>query len=158
MTKKRTITWSPKREKIDSLKQYAKNPRVAKKAQVKQIKNSLDKFGQCEPIVVNTDNVIIGGHQRVRALKAMGAKYVEVSVPDSPLSEKEVEELNIRLNRNHADWDDDILANCFESDDLFEWGFTEYELQYKNPIEEDENEKKREKREKVCPHCGESLK
>jgi len=44
------------------------------------------------------------------------------------LSEKEVEELNIRLNKNTGSWDFDILANEFELPDLFEWGFSESNL------------------------------
>ena len=45
-------------------------------------------------------------------------------MPDHPLSEKEVEELNIRLNKNTGDWDWDVLANSWDPDELVEWGFT----------------------------------
>jgi len=44
-------------------------------------------------------------------------------VPETKLSDRDVEELNIRLNRNTGEWDWDILANEWEVEDLQEWGF-----------------------------------
>jgi len=49
-------------------------------------------------------------------------------VPDRELSIDEARELNVRLNKNVADWDFDILANNFELDDLLDWGFDKQEL------------------------------
>ena len=44
-------------------------------------------------------------------------------MPETKLSDRDVEELNIRLNRNTGEWDWDILANEWEVEDLQEWGF-----------------------------------
>ena len=55
------------------------------------------------------------------------------------LTDKEVEELNIRLNKNTGNWDFDALANRFEVPDLLEWGFDERELQLAIPIIDDGN-------------------
>jgi len=54
---------------------------------------------------------------------------VECWYPSRLLTDKEVEELNIRLNKNTGNWDFDALANGFEVPDLLEWGFDERELQ-----------------------------
>ena len=80
--------------------------------------------------IVNADsaNTIIGGHQRKHVLEASGVKEIECWIPDRELSDKEVEELNIRLNKNTGSWDFDALANEFELDDLLEWGFDKGEL------------------------------
>jgi hypothetical protein len=59
---------------------------------------------------------------------AEGQAHVDVWMPDCPLSEEEVEELNIRLNRNNGDWDYDMLGNLFEVGDLLTWGFEEDDL------------------------------
>jgi hypothetical protein len=44
-----------------------------------------------------------------------------VRVPDRELSIDEARELNVRLNKNVAEWDFDTLANNFELDDLLDW-------------------------------------
>lgn len=91
--------------------------------QAKDLQASLDKFGLCQPLVVNADGTLIGGHQRYETLKKLGYEEVEVYAPDNQLTEKETEELALRLNKNTGEWDFDILANEFELDALFEVGF-----------------------------------
>lgn len=122
------MKWKLEKRKVKDLYEYAKNARKLTKEQAAHLHTSLDKFGQCEPIVINTDDVIIGGHQRLRTMRKMGYKEVDVYVPDSPLSEKEVEELNIRLNKNTGDWDWDMLGNAWDPAELVEWGFSMKDL------------------------------
>lgn len=124
------IHWSLREYKIGDLTDYSKNPRQLTESQYKQLKTSLDKFGMIDKPIVNADNrnTIIGGHQRINVLRKVGAATVTAWVPSRELTEKEVEELNIRLNKNTGEWDFDILANEFEFDDLLSWGFDENEL------------------------------
>lgn len=99
--------------------------------------------------------MIIGGHQRVRTLKKMKVKEVDVYIPDRDLTEAEVDELNIRLNKNTGTWDYDLLANEFELSDLIDWGFTSEELL--GSIDDDisiTSKDETEKEKKKCPHCG----
>ena len=117
------MKWTLQKKKIKDLKNNPKNPRRLSKHDAEHLRKSIDSFGQCEPVVVNTDGSIIGGHQRVRIMKRLGYKEVDVYVPERLLSDKEADELNIRLNRNHGEWDFDILANEWEIPDLVEWGF-----------------------------------
>ncbi len=116
--------------KLDELTDYYKNPRSLSEKEFKQLKKSLDTFGLIDKPIINADaaNTIIGGHQRKHVLEAEGVKEVECWVPDRELSDKEVEELNIRLNKNTGSWDFDVLANEFELDDLLDWGFDKGEL------------------------------
>lgn len=122
------MKWTVQQRHISELVENEKNPRRLTKEQGIQLERSIKKFGVCEPIVINTDNTIIGGHQRARILKKMGKKEVEVYVPDRPLDQKESDELNIRLNKNTGDFDYDLLANNWEVKDLIDWGFSPEEL------------------------------
>lgn len=122
---------------------YVANPRQITDKQAKDLKASLDKFGLADPLIVNTNNDLIGGHQRKKILETlMGADpdfEVDVRVPDRELTIDEMRELNVRLNKNVAEWNFDTLANNFELDDLREWGFEEYELGNIEVIINDDN-------------------
>jgi ParB-like chromosome segregation protein Spo0J len=48
------------------------NPRELTEKQASDLSQSLDKFGLPEPIVINLNNVIIGGHQRIKLLQVQG--------------------------------------------------------------------------------------
>jgi ParB-like chromosome segregation protein Spo0J len=124
------INWTLQQFNIDDLTDYYKNPRSLSDKEFKQLKTSLDKFGMIDKPIVNADSAhtIIGGHQRKHVLEASGVKEIECWIPDRELSDKEVEELNIRLNKNTGSWDFDTLASEFELDDLLDWGFTEMDL------------------------------
>lgn len=132
-----TIQWNNETRLLKELKVYDKNPRKLDKHNAIHIEESLDKFGLCQPIIINTDNTIIGGHQRAKILKKTGHKEVEVKVPNRTLNSQEVEELNIRLNRNGGSWDWDILGNLFNPNDLLDYGFELKDLE----IEEEQEEK-----------------
>ena len=155
MAESKTIKWKLVTKKVNELKAYHKNPRNITEQGLKDLKKSVDKFGLAELITINTDNTIIGGHARWQTLKANGTKECDCLIPNRKLNDKEVEELNIRLNKNIAGtWDFDILANEFEMDDLIEWGFDKIELGMFEPTTIDEQSKLDEKKKIKCPNCG----
>ena len=122
------MQWTIRKTKLSELKEYHKNPRKLTKKQLVDLKKSIKTFGLCEPIVANLDNTVIGGHQRIRVMSGMGIEEADVYFPAELLTEKQVEELNVRLNRNTGEWDYDILANQWDLGELIEWGFEENEL------------------------------
>jgi ParB-like chromosome segregation protein Spo0J len=124
------MEWHTEKRKLSELIEWEKNPRQLSKHDSEHIKKSLEKFGVADPLVINTDNLIIGGHQRKKILRLINDPdyEVDVRVPDRLLTDEEVAELNIRLNKNSGAWDWDTLANEFEVLDLIEWGFSEEEL------------------------------
>ena len=138
------MKWHLSKLRIKDLLPNEKNPRKISTGEASQLQSSLEKFGMCEPIVVNCDGTIIGGHQRLRILSKMGTREVDVYIPDTPLSQKEAEELTIRLNKSGGSWDYDALANCWDPEELVEWGFTLDELHLESlpPTSDGEDEKK----------------
>ena len=149
------INWHLEKRKLKDLKAHPKNPRQMSKEQENQLINSIEKFGLSEKLILNTDNMVIGGHQRLRVLKKLGHTEIDCWIPDQTLDEKQVDELNIRLNRNHGSFDYDILANEFNFEDLAQWGFTSTELEMTN-IDEvfKDSEEIPKKKKKECPNCG----
>lgn len=150
------INWKTERRKIEELKPWEKNPRKFNEKQKKRLKESLEKFNLAEPIVINKDGTVIGGHFRLKVLKEMGVKEVDVRVPDRELTEKEVEELNLRLNKNLGEWDWDLLSN-FDEELLKNVGFEDEELDEIFDLEADEEfdvekelEKVLENKERRC--------
>ena len=134
------ITWQLKTYKLADLTDYFKNPRHITETEFKQLKKSLDTFGLIDKPIINADaaNTIIGGHQRKHVLEANGETECECWVPDRELTEREVEELNIRLNKNTGDWDFDVLANEWNQEDLLDWGFSEFELGLDGVFDDDD--------------------
>ena len=125
------LTWHTEKRKLGELIEWGKNPRQLKEHDAEHLKKSLDNFGVADPLIINTDNRIIGGHMRRRIMLQSGYKpddLVDVRVPERELTEREAEELAIRLNKNTGDWDFDALANNFELEDLLDWGFDKGEL------------------------------
>ena len=124
---------------INSLNPAEYNPRQINNKQYEDLKASMEKFGCVDPIIININperlNVVVGGHQRLRILRELGAEKVPtVSVN---LSEEDERELNVRLNKNTGQWDMDLLSE-FDIVDLKEWGFKDIELGFNiDKIEED---------------------
>lgn len=144
---------------IHDLKFADYNPRQLTDEQYNHLCESLTKFGIVDPIIINTskgrENVIIGGHQRIKVALTLEIEQVPCIELSLPIEEEK--ELNVRLNKNTGEWDMDMLANLFDEDDLFDWGFTQGELggigqSFKEPIEQEFDETI--ETENKCPKCG----
>tara|TARA_R110000772_G_C13280738_1_gene437114 strand:- start:592 stop:1809 length:1218 start_codon:yes stop_codon:yes gene_type:complete len=118
------------KRKIKELIAAEYNPRELKKNQYKQLKDSLLRFGIVDPVIVNKHkdrkDVIIGGHQRTKVWEDLGNN--EIPTVELELTLEQERELNVRLNKNTGQFDMDMLANHFDTDDLINWGFDEGEL------------------------------
>ena len=111
---------------ITDLKPATYNPRQISTKDYNSLKDSVKKFGLVDPIIVNKDMTVIGGHQRLKICKEL--KHIETDCVVLDLSKEEERELNIRLNKNTGDFDMDILANEFDIDELVDWGFKHIDL------------------------------
>jgi hypothetical protein len=116
--------------KIEDLIFAEYNPRKLTKKEYKDLKESLEKFGIVDPVIVNNNaeraNILVGGHQRVRIWKELGNKTIPAVEID--LTFEREKELNIRLNKNIGSWDFDMMGNNFDVEELTEWGFKESEV------------------------------
>ena len=65
---------------------------------------SIETFGLVEPLVVRrSDQLLIGGHQRLEAAKALGLRKVPVVFVE--VSDEQAKELNLALNKIQGEWD-----------------------------------------------------
>jgi ParB-like chromosome segregation protein Spo0J len=109
---------------IDTLNSAKYNPRKDLKptdAEYIKLKNSVEHFGYVEPIIVNKRNMtVVGGHQRLKVLKDLGYKDIEVVYVD--LNDTDEKALNIALNKISGDWDaeklEDLLRDLSLSPDF----------------------------------------
>ena len=127
---------------VESLIFAEYNPRQLTKDQYKGLRDSIERFGLVDPIIVNThkdrENIVVGGHQRIRIAQDLGIK--DIPCVEVELDADREKELNVRLNRNVGEWDYDALANYFDVGELTEWGFENYELGVNNPVDVDMDE------------------
>ena len=115
---------SIKKMKLADLIPTENNPRQIKKDDFERLKKSVQSFPQMldiREIVVDENNRILGGHQRVKALLANGEREVNVKVVEG-LSEEEKREFVIRDNIQNGEWDFDVLANEWDDLSLDDWG------------------------------------
>tara|TARA_Y100000401_G_C8304097_1_gene215896 strand:- start:16 stop:1182 length:1167 start_codon:yes stop_codon:yes gene_type:complete len=74
------------------------------------LKRSVDRWGLVEPLVWNqTSKTLVGGHQRLKVLKDMGAETATVTVVH--LDDQDEAALNVALNKISGDWDTKRLAD-----------------------------------------------
>jgi hypothetical protein len=157
------MEWKTETRKISDLIEFDRNPRRLTNKQAEDLEKSLKKFNLVEIPAINTDNMILAGHQRLRILaKFQGDREIEVRVPTETLTPEECEEYLVRSNRNTGEWDWDELANSFNVPDLLDWGFDEQELSVNTndflPIEEDQDKlDQMDKKVIDCPKCGEQI-
>ena len=107
------------RWKLSDLRPAEYNPRVDLQPgdpEYEKIRRSIEEFGLVDPIIVNKDGTIIGGHQRYKILLQMGETETDVSVLD--LDKDREKALNIALNKTGGDWDDEKLKELLGEIDL----------------------------------------
>ena len=141
---------------INSLIFAEYNPRQLTKDQHQHLKDSIQRFGLVDPILINKHkdrkDIIIGGHQRVRVAKDLDID--KVPCIELSLSYEKERELNVRLNKNTGEWDMDNLANFFDMEELVDWGFDEGDLKiFDDDISLDDEQPKRDSLIE-CPECN----
>lgn len=97
---------------LKELKPAAYNPRKKLKKgdkEYEKIKQSLLKFGYVDPIIVNEDLTVIGGHQRLTVLKDLDYETAKCVIVK--LSKEDEKALNIALNKITGQWDETLLAD-----------------------------------------------
>jgi len=109
---------------ISQVKTNPNNPRLIKDDKFKKLVSSIKEFPEMleiRPIVVDNDNIVLGGNMRLRACKEAGLKEVHIIKADQ-LTEKQQREFIIKDNVGFGEWDWDDLANEWDTEELEDWG------------------------------------
>ena len=113
--------------KLKDIKANPNNPRVIRDEKFEKLKNSIKEFPKMmklRPMVINGDNIVLGGNMRLRALQHLGYK----EIPDEwvkradELTEDEQRRFIIADNVGFGEWEWEQLVNEWNSDKLEEWG------------------------------------
>jgi DNA modification methylase len=96
---------------VASLKPYAGNARTHSRKQIRQIANSIQRFGFTNPVLISDANEIVAGHGRVEAAKLLG----HATVPTLRLSHLTAAERRAYIIADNklalnAGWDRELLA------------------------------------------------
>ena len=112
------------RVNINTIKANPSNPRVIKDDKFKSLVKSIKDFPEMlelRPIVVNSENIILGGNMRLRACKEAGLTEVPIIYANS-LDKDKQNEFIIKDNVGYGEWDWEMLANEWDTDLLADWG------------------------------------
>ena len=109
--------------KLSEIRENPKNPRLIKDENFQKLVRSIQEFPEmleARPIVVNPDNIVLGGNMRLKACKAAGLTEAPVYV--ASWEESKANAFIIKDNVGYGEWDWDILANEWDAEELGEWG------------------------------------
>ena len=145
---------------ISLLREYDNNPRNNDGA-VDAVAKSIREFGFKVPVVVNTDNVIVCGHTRVKAARELGMETVPCIIADD-LTPKQIRAFRLADNKTAelAGWDfaklEEELAALAAEFDMTAFGFhADSDVDIDDFFEEAGKKKEKEPKTVTCPHCGE---
>ena len=85
------LSWTTVQKRVCDLVPQEVNPRKITDKQMSDLKKSLQKFNLVEIPVVDTNNKVLAGHQRLKAMQLLGRgdELIDVRVPNRELTEDE---------------------------------------------------------------------
>lgn len=116
-------------KKLADIVPYANNTKKHDETQIKNVAESIKKYGWVQPLVIDDDGTIVIGHCRALAAEKLGMEEVPCVVV-SDLAEEEINALRIVDNKtNESPWDFDLLSAELPEIDLsnFEFDWNEIE-------------------------------
>jgi hypothetical protein len=109
---------------INEIKPNPNNPRIIKDDKFKKLVKSIQDFPQMlelRPIVIDENNIVLGGNMRLKA--CIEAGLIDVPVKQAKeLTEEQKKEFIVKDNVGYGEWDWDDLANNWDEQLLTEWG------------------------------------
>jgi len=125
------LKWTTVQRKVKDLIPLDYNPRKLDDKGRKKLAESLDKFDLVEIPVIDRDNSLVAGNQRVTMLMdaGRGEELIDVRCPNRKLTETELKEYNILSNTHVGIWDVKKLEDVFNDVDIFEIGVDKKEIQ-----------------------------
>ena len=129
------LSWKTEKRLIKDLMLSDINPRKISKEQKEALTKSLEKFNLADIPVLNTDNTIISGNQRLQILYDLGKgnEEIDVRVPNRKLSDAELKEYMLIANTH---------AGVFDAE-LLEVHFSDINIEFEVPVFEEPKSKTR---------------
>lgn len=125
---------------VEELIPYANNPRINDDA-VDAVANSIRQFGFKVPIIVDSNNVIVAGHTRLKASRKLGLREVPCVIADD-LTEEQIKAFRLADNKTAelSEWDFDKLKEELEGItlDMGDFGFEDFTLKDLENVKEDD--------------------
>ena len=109
------LEWKTEQRRVNDLCPLEINPRKISETQRMKMIESLQRFNLVDIPVIDTNGTIISGHQRLRAMQAIGRgdEMVDCRVPNRKLTVKEIKEYNLLANSHYGEFDFDVLDTDF---------------------------------------------
>jgi len=123
-----SIIWKSEVRNVSDLVLNKENPRKISKESMNVLKERIKERGFHAVIVIDTDNVVLSGNQRLKALQELKVEKVTTLVPDRKLTKDERKRIVIESNLNAGEWDFDILKSVFEVELINTIGFDDVTL------------------------------
>lgn len=110
--------------RIDFIQENPNNPRTINNDKMRKLTKSIKEFPEMleiRPVVIDKNNVVIGGNQRFRAAQAAGLTEIPV-IKAEQLTDEQRKQFIIKDNTNMGDWDWEMVLESWNEDELKEWG------------------------------------
>jgi len=131
--------------KLKDIKSNPNNPRIIKDERFEKLKKSIKEFPKMmalRPMVINQDNIVLGGNMRLKALKELGYKDLpeEWIKRAEDLTDEEARRFIIADNVGFGEHDWEMLANEWDADELADWGLEGFPFDDATELEAEEDD------------------
>lgn len=153
--------------KLSDIKSNPNNPRLIKDDKFRKLVNSIKEFPKMmdlRPIIIDDENMVLGGNMRLKALTDLGYKELPSNwiIKAKDLTEEQKAEFIIKDNVGFGVWDWDILANEWNEIDLQDWGVdlpnAEKDINFDDIDSNQERGLNDKTHEVTCPECRHQFK
>lgn len=127
---------------IDTIILNPDNPRVIKDESFEKLVKSIQTFPKMlflRPIIVDINNVVLGGNMRLEACRHLGKKEIPIMIADD-LTDEQKKEFIIKDNISNGNWDYEKLIDGWDVDLLKSWDLDVPDLNFENNTEDKSNE------------------
>lgn len=148
------LEWKTVKRKVSDIFTLKINPRKITEKKRKELIDSVEKFNLVDIPVINFDDKLISGEQRLKVLILLGRQDEEIDVrfPNRMLTPEEVKEYVLIANTHAGEWDFDILKKEFSEVDTNIIGL-DFEINVEDDIDQSlKKEKKKKETKELKPY------
>src|SRR3989344_2477384 len=132
------INWHVEKRKVTVLKNWEQNPRTITRANFLRLKEKILEQGFHAVLVIDSDDTVLAGNQRLEVLRDVGMEEVNVILPDRKLTDRERAKVALSDNKHEGEDNWDLLVN-FDEEILRDVGFLMEDISKHFDISPDED-------------------